>query len=151
MKRKHFFIFLGSIMLLMTLLLVINCGGGKVSIPASWDGEYTLKEIPGVKTISIHDGKIFSIAGETEIELFPAKYPESGYKMKATESEVKAEYNNLFVKFSFDNKKLTLESTGGTKIEYILASDETAETEATTDAKTTTEATETTTTETTTK
>lgn len=117
--KKGYLVLIGFIIL--ALLFTFACKKTSLDkiIPAEWDGDYALKSIPETKALAVHDGKIFTVLDDKETELFPAAYPDSGYKIKSSKSEVKASFNEAYVKFMSKDGMLTMETTGGAKIEYI--------------------------------
>ena len=87
--------------------------------PSSWDGDYALKTTPEIKVLTVHDGQIFTVVEDTETAIFPSTYADSGYKVTSSETEVKAEYSDAYVKFTLDGDNLTQEVTGGTQVEFV--------------------------------
>lgn len=102
----------------LAALIAMSCGGGKATIPASWNGDYAAKMAPDFKILTIKDGKIFSVAGGTETEVFPSEFAKS-YKMSSSDTEVKAEYQTNYIKFTLSGDELVQEVTGGVKVEYV--------------------------------
>jgi|GEM_PF-6393478 len=104
---------------ILTALLLISCGGGNVSVPSAWNGDYALKDVPSIKVLTIHDGKIFQSVMGNETEIFPAEFPKAKYKMKSSANEVKAEFKDAYMKFTLNGDDLTQEVSGGAKVEYV--------------------------------
>lgn len=103
----------------LATLILMSCGGGKATVPASWNGDYAAKMAPDFKILTIKDGKIFSSAAGTETEIFPSEFAKTKYKMSSSETEVKAEYQTNYIKFTLNGEDLVQEVTGGVKVEYV--------------------------------